>query len=297
MAQDQPAFRSDVALVHVDVEVREDGRTVTDLTKASFRISDNGKPQTIAYFGHEEEPLDVVLVFDARREVRPDVRRVAEAAHTALSDLRRGDRIAVMAFGVTSTDCRTDLIADFTSDFEMAEKSISNQALQNEQGPQGSGFCSIQKGLDSAARLLSKPLSKQQDNVRRRAIIVITDDKGVPTKSDVVRGTIRDLWRADAVVLGVIVQSKEIVVTIGPPYRGVRYAAEKTGGDILKTNDAADGLHEMMHRVRARYSLYYARPQGSRGEERKVKVQLAASASNGHPRAVVRARAGYVMPE
>ena len=65
LAQDQPTFRSDVALVHVDAEVRQDGHPVTDLGKESFRVTDEGKPQTILYLGHEEEPLDVVLLLDA----------------------------------------------------------------------------------------------------------------------------------------------------------------------------------------------------------------------------------------
>ncbi len=281
LAQDQPAFHSEVALVHVDAEVRRDGHVLPDLDKGSFRVTDNGKPQTIVYFGHEEEPLDVVLVVDARREVRPDLRRIAEAAHTVLSDLRQGDHIAAMAFGATAGDCRTEVISDFTGDFKPAEF-----------GPKGSGFCSIQRGLESAAQhLLGQP-----NGNRRRAIIVITDDKGVPARPAVVRNVLHDLWRANAVVLGVIVHSGEVMVSIGPPYRGARYAADQTGGDILKTDDAAEGLQEMMHRLRSRYSLYYALPPGRSGEERKIRVQLAPDAAKRYPRAVVRARTGYVVP-
>jgi VWFA-related protein len=215
LGQDQPAFRGEVALVHVDVEVREGGRLVADLGRESFRVTDEGKPQAIVYFGHEEVPLDVVLLFDARREMRPDVQRVAEAAHTALSDLRQDDRIAVMAFGVTPSECKTDLILGFTGDLAAAERSIGNPLLQTESGVKDSGFCSIQRGLASAAQLLLP----QPKSGRRRAIVIITDDKGAPTRPSVVRDAIRDLWRADAVVLGVIVHSGETVVSIGPPYR------------------------------------------------------------------------------
>jgi VWFA-related protein len=145
LAQDRPAFRSDVALVHVDAEVRENGRVITDLGKESFAVTDQGRPQPIVYFGHDEVPLDVVLVFDGRRQVRPDLKRVTEAAHTALSDLREGDRIAVMAFGVTANDCRNEVISPLTADFAAAERSLGVQALK--EGPKYSGFCSIQAGL------------------------------------------------------------------------------------------------------------------------------------------------------
>jgi hypothetical protein len=181
---------------------------------------------------------------------------------------------------------------DFTDDFEAAERSIGNQVLQRALGPKGSGFCSIQKGLAGAAQyLLGQPSGH-----RRRAIVIVTDDKGVPSRPAVVRDAIHDLWRSDAVVFGVLVHSGEVVVSIGSPYRGARYAADKTGGDILKTDDAAEGLREMMHRLRTRYSLYYALPQGGSGEERKIRVQLASDAAKRHPRAVVRARTGYVVP-
>ena len=291
-AQDRSTFQSGVALVHVDAEVRENGRPIDGLGKESFRLTDNGKPQTIVYFGHEEEPLDVVLLFDARRELRPDVKRVAEGAHAALSDLRPGDHVAEMAFGVTAGDCKTDLILDFTGDFDTAERSLGNQAIQREPAPKGSGFCSIQRGFAKAAQLfLSQPSGK-----RRRAIVIITDDKGIPERPSAVSNTLHDLWRADAVVLGVLVHSEAVVVSIGPPYRGARSAAEKTGGDVLKTGDAAEGLREMLHRLRTRYSLYYALPQGKAGEERKIRVQLAPDAAKRYPGAVVLARTGYVMP-
>jgi VWFA-related protein len=291
LSQDQPSFRSDVALVRVDAEVRENGQPLADLGKESFRVTDQGKPQPIVYFGHGEEPLDVVLLFDGRREVRPDLKRVGEAAHTALGELRQGDRVAIMAFGVTADDCRTELISDFTADFGAVERSAGSQALQGE-GPRYSGFCSIQRGLSSAAQLFLR----LQDGNRRRAIVIVTDDKGVPIRSEIVRDTTRDLWQANAVVLGVIVHSGEVVVTLGPPYRGARYAADKTGGDILKAQDAAEGLREMLHRLRTRYSLYYALPQGASGEERKIRVQLSPAAVKRHPRAEVRARTGYIVP-
>ena len=283
LLQAPATFRSDVALVRVDAEVSQrDARPFDDLKKEDFLITDSGKRQPIVYFGHQEAPLDVILLFDTSASMRHVVERVAEAAHTALSELHEGDRVAVMAF-----DAATDLVADFTSDFASAEESISKQVLARR-----FRCCSpIQGALETAARVFLK----QPRSTRRRAIIVITDDEG--TSRD--PGAIRQLWEADAVVLGVIVRSPGFTIQISPSTfhdQGMRALATETGGDTLKTANAADGLHEMLHRLRLRYSLYYALPKGKPGEERKIKVQLSPEAARQHPGAVIRSRSGYIQP-
>jgi hypothetical protein len=291
LAQNQPTFQSGITLVRVDAEVRQDRQAVTGLGRESFRVTDNGKPQTIVYFGHQDQPLDVILLFDTRAEMRPAIERVAETAHTALSDLRPGDRAAVMAFGGNPGNCRTDLISDFTGDLGDAERSVGNQVLHREFQLRTNG-CSIQGGFENAA----KQFLRLPDGNRRRAIVVLTDDLGAPERSGAVRKTVRDLWKADAVVLGVIVHSGAFVFSIGPPYRGARYAASQTGGDTLNSSDAAEGLREAINRLRSRYSLYYALPPGKPSEERKIRVQLTAGAAKQYPRSTVRARTGYVTP-
>jgi hypothetical protein len=47
---------------------------------------------------------------------------------------------------------------------------------------------------------------------------VFADDQGAPTRADTARNAVRDLWKVDAVVLGVIVSSGASGFSIGPPY-------------------------------------------------------------------------------
>jgi VWFA-related protein len=291
LGQDQPTLHSEVTLVHVDVEVREDNRSITGLSKDNFRVTDNGNLQTIVYLARQEAPLDVILLLDARAEMRSVLERVAGAAKSALSELRQGDRIAVIAFGSAGGKCRTDPISDFTADFEGAGQSIGNQALHREFGP-GDNGCQPIGGLEGAAQAFLRRPSE----TRRRAIVIVTGDKGCPTAPQGVRRALHDLWSSDAVVLGVIVPGRTTCFGIGPPYRGARYAAGKTGGDTLETTDAADGLHEMILRLRQRYSLYYALPPSKPNEDHKIGVQLTSAAARRYPHAIVRARTGYAMP-
>jgi hypothetical protein len=59
------------------------------------------------------------------------------------------------------------------------------------------GYTPIQPALAVAAR----HFSGQPAGVRRRSIVIVTDDEGSTPEPNV----LRDLWAADAVVLGVIV--------------------------------------------------------------------------------------------
>jgi hypothetical protein len=175
-----------------------------------------------------------------------------------------------MAFGATgsnpnaaSRNCRTDPVLDFTGDFEMAERSVGNEVLRDLKSNEA-WLCSGLISLASAAQHLQAQPTSQPNGDRKKAIIIVTDDKGSGMHAELVRDAIHNLWKADAVVLGVLFHRGEIAYSI-PPNRGARCAAEQTGGDVLKTEDAADGLREMMGRLRTRYSLYYALPQGKPG--------------------------------
>ncbi len=286
LLQDQAAtFRSDVALVHVDAEVRTENSPVSGLRRDSFRITDNGLEQSIIYFAHDEQPIDVILLFDTSNSMRRVVARVAEAAHMAMAGLRPGDRVAIMAF-----DRTTDLVQDFTGDFAVAEQAITGKVLQRK-----THCCSpIQSAVGGAARQFLKQHSQnRQGSNRRRAIIVITDDEGTSVRP----ATLRDLQEADAVVLGVIVRWRPRIGLLAFWYRGIRDFALKTGGDMLNTRDAAEGVREMLNRLRMRYSLYYALPPCKPGEPRTIRVELTAEATAQHPGAIVRARTGYFAPQ
>jgi hypothetical protein len=67
--------------------------------------------------------------------------------------------------------------------------------------------------------------------------------------------------------------------------------AEKTGGEVLR-GDASAQFTELMHRLRLRYTLYYAMPHGKPGEEHHIRVTLSEEAKNRNPQGRVFARTG-----
>jgi VWFA-related protein len=280
-------FRADVKVVRVDAEVSEGARLIDGLTKADFRVRDEGTPREIVYFGHAEEPLDVILVFDTSASMLPALERVADVSRAALDQLRAGDRVAIMAF-----DAKTDLISDFMGDFDRVQAVIQNQVLRRTLVPNSQ----IQPAARDAARhFLGQPRTN-----RRRAVLMITDNLG----SSRDERALPTFWEADAVLNGLIVPGMAVrrrvlflPVWLPPSgIAGISDIAEKTGGDAWKVGDPGSAFRQMIQRLRVRYSLHYEMPQAKPGERRTIEVELSPDAKRRYPGAGIRARSGYVVP-
>jgi hypothetical protein len=214
-------------------------------------------------------PLALIGCGSALRGVGPNPgsdSTIVEAAHTVLSGLRDGDRLAVLASRDTPKNCKPRLVAALSSDFDTVERQITGEITQ---GNSGSTACQILGGIRGAAQ----PFLLQPRADRRRAIVAITDEQGAETASRLVHNGGRDLT-ADAVVLGVIVHSGNTTVWLGAPHRGACYAAEVTSGDTLDRDDAVEGLRQIIRRHRLRYSLLRDAPRNT-GEERIIRVKQA----------------------
>jgi VWFA-related protein len=289
-AQDRPTFHSNVSLVHADAEVLgKDGRVIGGLAKTDFQVFDEGRQQAITGFAAEEQPLDVILLFDVSGSMRAAVKKVAEAARLAFEELRRGDRIAIMTFNT-----KTRLEAPFTDDLDSVERSI-----QEVVGRRFGGGTFIQKAVDDAA----KYFMRDQRTERRRAVLIITDNMGVRTRKEM--SVVRDLWEADALLSGLIIaapgmQTRRVIVGVLAPYTlfsiaGMEHIAAQTGGDTLRSGDPSVSFPAMMRRIRSRYSLYYPTPEGKPGSYRSIRVELTPEAKARFPEARVNARRGYKL--
>src|SRR5215475_3791978 len=118
-AQEDPVFRTEISLVKVDAEVAGKSGVIDGLHREDFVILDNGQPQTIRYFSQEEEPLDIVLLFDISESMGPSIQKVASSARLAMSELRKGDRVAVMSF-----NDRVFMEAPFSADLDSVASAI-----------------------------------------------------------------------------------------------------------------------------------------------------------------------------
>ncbi len=288
--QDRPTFRANVSQVHVDAEVLgKDGRMITGLTGSDFRVFDEGQEQPLVAFAADEQPLDLMLLFDTSGSMRSKVEKVSAAAGQALHELKQGDRVALLKFSN-----RTHLVSDFTTDLGAVERDIHKIVKTPFRG----GTLIYQALYDAASFL-----RREVRTGNRRAILIITDNLGTRTRRE--KTVVSNLWEADALVSGLIVRergdkARRAVGAVMAPYLlaivgGMDRIAEKTGGDVIHTDEPGHGFPEMMRRIRSRYSLYYATPEGRPGSIRTIRVELSSEARKRFPEARVHARRGYEL--
>lgn len=310
-AADDVVFRSDVSLIRVDVQVLDrQNRTITGLHQEDFVLREEGQPREIRNFASEDVPLDVVLLLDVSRSMRPHIERIAAAANEAMLVLGRQDRVGIMVF---DRQVRTRMrLRQSVGDLGHEMRQLLDEEDFN-------GGTDITRALYEAGRYLGREARREA----RRAIVIVTDDQTergrdedgvtrVLTASDVVLSAIisPDALRSarggggrgtgggvlDDIIFGRRNPRQRTPVNYGTRSAGTSEIARRTGGDSLRIADA-DALETTLSRIRQRYALHFYLPDGAKpSQERKIDVELAAAARRRYPDADVRYRNNYLTP-
>ena len=95
----QPTFKSGARTVAVYATVTDaDGRLVPDLTREDFEIRDNGKPQPIAVFSNEVQPISVVMMLDRSGSMRGNFGLVEAAGEAFVRAMLPADKARIGSF-------------------------------------------------------------------------------------------------------------------------------------------------------------------------------------------------------
>ena len=97
-APQQPTFRSSADEVRVDASVILNRKTVTDLVKGDFSLTDNGLPQEIDDVAIASDPIDLELLVDTGGELKSLQPVILRDVASIQALLRPGDRSAVVTF-------------------------------------------------------------------------------------------------------------------------------------------------------------------------------------------------------
>src|SRR5262245_31414410 len=138
---------------------------MTNLKKESFEVFEDGRLQTIEFFGKEDQPISFGLLLDCSRSMS-ESSKDENAKAVAVSFLRAGNP-QNEAFCVAFNESAS-LVADFTSDYAKIESNLGG--IQAEGGTEL--YAAIIEGLEKLA------LAKH----RRRALVVITDGRDQHSK-------------------------------------------------------------------------------------------------------------------
>jgi len=223
-------------------------------------------------FSFDEEPLDLILLFDTGGSMRGKLLNIVRATELGFHELRKGDRVCVRVFSGTSTE-----ILPFTDNLETVNEAILLQVLKLK----FSGGSRLEPAADDAAlRFRGEPKTR-----RKRAILIITDKPGAREPNEA--AIVRDLWNSDAVVSELILDRSQ---------NGANGIVDMTGGVTIAAGNPGDAFRDSIHYLRSGYTMYYALSGGNPGAERKLRVELTPEAAKRVPDVKIHARSGYIAP-
>lgn len=307
-----PVFKAEVALVEVDTSVhqRGTGNPIGGLHCDDFLLFQDGNVQNLATCAYATAPLDLVVLADVSGSVVQEVRRLSDTAERVLQrTLRNGDRIAVVTFS-----SRIQLIQSLTTDHTQAIGKLQ-RALQNVTRLEQSSR--LFEAVCYAAALFGT--KRQQEVTRRRAVLVLSDDKDSAKKPSEEQ-TMTAVLEADATVFGILLPSAEPwkarqTTTVNLPiprlprvtdrvigggtrhYRSIQHIVDESGGEMIITARDREALITALDHVRLRYVLAYYPTRTLRSSQIiSIQVKLAEAARVGHPDAIVRHRTKVLVP-
>ena len=286
-AQDA-TFTSDVKVVSLLATVRNSsGAIVKDLTKDDFRLTDNGRRETIRYFSRVSDlPLTVALLVDTSRSMLAVLPKEAQATVQFFAQvLRPGeDSAEVLHF-----DGAIDVLQTFTSSREELTAALAQL------GTPALGEYSEGRLYD-AVRYATESMPKKRDG--RKAIILLSDGMDtVRSPRTTLATAIESSQRADTTIFTILVDDgpdvgnrKRCVPTpckafkrgkrsSGDPNRGpgvMSRLAQETGGGFFKISRASpiEQIYAQIEdELRSQYSIAFTPDQiDASGKYRRLKL-------------------------
>lgn len=276
-------FRTAVEMVSLNVTVTDPKQHyLTDLESADFTIFEDGAKQDISYFNRTTLPIALSLLIDTSASMEQRLGTAQEAAVGFARKLRAQDLAQVVDF-----DTRVEVLQNFTSDPAALETAI--------RGTTAGGSTSMYNALYISLKELVKVQAKSDDDVRRRAVVLLSD--GEDTSSLVTFEEVLDLAKRSATTIYAIgLQSRESSLSKG--FREaefvLRQLSQETGGRAFfpqRAEDLAGIYGEIANELASQYVLGYASTNPKRdGAWRRLNVQVNRQGST------ARTKRGYFAP-
>jgi Ca-activated chloride channel family protein len=281
--QDQPAFRAGVELVSLNVTVMEGTHYVTDLEQKDFNVFEDGVKQDVTFFNKTNLPIALALLLDTSASMDTKLPTAQEAAIGFARRLRPQDLAEVIDF-----DNRVTVLQNFTNSAQDLETAIRRTSA--------GGSTSLFNAVYIALKDLKKVVAKTPEEIRRQAIIVLSD--GEDTSSLLPFEEVLDLAkRSETAIYGIGLRDNE-VSSGSKMFKEaefvMRQLSQQTGGRAFFPNQISElnGVYgQISDELSSQYTVGYTSKNPKRdGAWRRIVVQTT------RPGTATRTKQGYFGP-
>jgi len=263
----------DEVMLHATV-IDSKQRMVTDLDRSAFTVLEDGKPQTIVSFRHEDIPVAMGIVIDNSGSMREKRAKVNQAALNLVRSSNPQDEIFVVNF-----NDEYYLDQDFTNDLLKLKEALEKIDAK--------GGTALYEAVVASAEHL-----KKNGRLERKVLFVVTDGEDNASRESLEQA-VKQLQEEN----GPSVYAIGILGNEEHPKRARRaleIVAQRTGGLAFfpKTLDEVDEIsRQVAHDIRNQYTIGYqpTNPRSS-GGFRTIRVE---AKSRTHGKMEVRTKSGY----
>jgi Ca-activated chloride channel family protein len=267
-------FHSEVQEVVLHATVIDDKQhIITDLGQNAFSIFEDGKPQAIKSFRHEDIPISLGIVIDNSGSMREKRSRVVKAAINLVRASNPNDEVFVVNF---SDEYFLD--QPFTNKINLLQTALEKYETR--------GGTALYDAVVASAEEL-----KKHGKLQKKILFVVTDGEDDASRESLEQA-VRRLQEENGptvYAIGVLGEERQRRAR-----RALETIAERTGGIAFfpHTLDEVDSISSTVARdIRNQYTIGY-KPTTPRsvGGYRTIRVDARAP---GHGKLTVRTRSGY----
>jgi Ca-activated chloride channel family protein len=279
-----PSFRTGIELVSLNVTVSEGARYISDLEQDNFSVYEDGVKQDVTFFNRTSLPIALALLLDTSASMDTKLPTAQEAAIGFARRLRAQDLAEVIDF-----DSRVVVLQNFTNSAQALEQAIRRTSA--------GGSTSLYNAVYIALKDLKKIVAKNVDEIRRQAIIVLSD--GEDTSSLLPFEEVLDLAkRSETAIYTIGLRDNDSTSSGSKLFREaefvLRQLSQETGGRAFFPGQLADltGIYgQISDELSSQYTVGYTSKNPRRdGAWRRVVVRV------NRPNAVARTKQGYFAP-
>jgi Ca-activated chloride channel homolog len=268
-------FRKQVEEVVLHATVIDDKqRIVTSLDKGDFNVYENGSPQTITSFRHEDIPVAMGIVVDNSGSMREKRQKVNAAALNLVRASNANDEVCIVNF-----NDEYYLDQDFTSSINKLKEGLEKIEAR--------GGTALYDAVVATAEHL-----KRDAKLEKKVIFIVTDGEDNESAETLEQAVRRLQGDGGPTVYSIGILEKEE----HPKHakRALQIMSERTGGIAFfpTTLDDVDAISRTVaHDIRTQYTIgYKPTTPKTQGGYRQVRVD---ARSHDHGKLTVRTKSGY----